>query len=95
MTRKALKDFRFSDGTLIPAGTFVSAATMPIHHDDEFYANPDVFDPWRFAHKREEDGEGIKHQYVNTSAEYIPFGHGRRAWYVLQRRFEKPFIRVC
>ena len=31
---------------------------------------------------RERAGEGAKHQFVNTSAAYIPFGHGKHAWYV-------------
>lgn len=82
MTRKAVKDFRFSDGTVIPAGGFVSAASMTIHHDNEYYSDPEVFDPWRFADLREEEGEGLKHQMVSTSLEYIPFGHGKHAWYV-------------
>ncbi|KAJ3478571.1 hypothetical protein NLI96_g9660 [Meripilus lineatus] len=79
MTRKAVKDFRFSDGTVIPAGGFVSAASMTIHHDNEYYSDPEVFDPWRFADLREEEGEGLKHQMVSTSLEYIPFGHGKHA----------------
>lgn len=29
------------------------------------------------------EGEEVKHQYVNTSLEFVPFGHGRHAWYVL------------
>ena len=83
-----IKDFQFSDGTSIPAGTFVSAATLPTHHDEEYYENPDVFNPWRFADLREEKGEGLKHQMVSTSVEYMPFGHGRHAWWV----FKFPFI---
>ncbi|KAJ3478574.1 hypothetical protein NLI96_g9659 [Meripilus lineatus] len=67
MTRRAVKDFQFSDGTFIPAGGFVSAATMTIHHDNEYYSDPDLFDPWRFADLREEEGEGLKHQMVSTS----------------------------
>ena len=82
LTRKAMKDFRFSDGTLIPEGAFVSAAFMSIHHDEAYYENPDVFDPLMFADIRNEEGEGLKHQMVSTSLEYIPFGHGRHAWYV-------------
>lgn len=79
MTRKALKDFTFSDGTFIPAGTIVSAASDATHFDGHFYDNPEVFNPWRFADMRSEDGEGTKHQMVSTSNEYIPFGHGRHA----------------
>lgn len=81
MTRKALKDFTLSDGTFIPAGTFISAASYATHHDTEFYKDPDVFNPWRFSEMRDEEGEGIKHQMVSTSSEFISFGHGKHAWY--------------
>ncbi|KAH9840867.1 cytochrome P450 [Rhodofomes roseus] len=79
MTRKALKDFYFSDGTYIPAGTMISAPSYSLHHDGHFYDNPTVFDPFRFARMRDDDGEGLRHQMVATSPDYIPFGHGRHA----------------
>ena len=93
MTRKAIKDFQFSDGTFIPAGTLVSPAAASIHHDDKYYENANAFNPWRFADLREEEGEGFKHQMVSTSVDFIPFGHGRHAWYAfvpfgLTRHFE-------
>ena len=34
MTRKVLKDFTFSNGITVPAGTFVSVAGYHIHNDD-------------------------------------------------------------
>ena len=83
LSRKALKDFMFSDGTFIPKGTSVAAATLSLHHDKNFYDNPDVFEPFRFADILEEDGKGPKHQFASTSTEYLPFGHGRYAWYGL------------
>lgn len=79
--RKAMKDFRFSDGTFIPEGTVIGVATRCIHHDEEFYPNPDVFEPFRFAEMQDNDGEGGKFQFVSTSPEYQPFGHGKHAWY--------------
>ena len=80
MSRKVLKDFTFSDGTFLPAGTHISVASGAIHHDGELYKNPHEFDPFRFANMRDEDGEGAKHQMVSTSTDYIPFGHGKHAW---------------
>lgn len=80
MTRKAVRDFTFSDGTFIPAGEFVCAASRGTHLDDANYEDPEIFKPWRFADMRSEDGESTKHQMVNTSASYISFGHGRHAW---------------
>ncbi|CCM00817.1 uncharacterized protein FIBRA_02859 [Fibroporia radiculosa] len=79
MQRLALKDFTFSDGTFIPAGTFVAVPVRAIHYDEEIYPHATLFDPWRFSSMRDEDGEGTKHSAVSTSTEYILFGHGRHA----------------
>ncbi|KAJ6546719.1 cytochrome P450 [Mycena vulgaris] len=66
MTRKVVaKDgFRFSDGTLLPYGSFVSVAGRPAHYDPGIlffnYArlgelqNAATFDGFRFAREREE-----------------------------------------
>ncbi|KAJ3489331.1 hypothetical protein NLI96_g2202 [Meripilus lineatus] len=75
--RRARKDFQFSDGTRIPKGTFLSVSSMSIHRDSEYYDKPDIFNPWRFSELQEE--EGLKHQLVATSNEYLFFGHGRHA----------------
>ncbi|CCL98904.1 uncharacterized protein FIBRA_00911 [Fibroporia radiculosa] len=77
--RLALKDVTLSDGTLIPAGTLCGAAAEGTHHDEENYSQPHLFDPFRFSDKRFDEGEWMKHQYVNTSSEYISFGHGKHA----------------
>ncbi|KAF8547706.1 cytochrome P450 [Imleria badia] len=75
----AVKDFMFSDGTLIPKGTRINAGLVALHHDDALYENSKVFDPFRFADMGEEDEEGAKHQFVATSPEYLSFGHGLHA----------------
>ena len=80
LRRKAVKDFTFSDGTFIPKGTSVVAAARCLHLDDEYYDNPHVFDPFRFANMRDDEHD-TKHQFVSTSTEYLPFGHGKHAWY--------------
>ncbi|KAI0828878.1 cytochrome P450 [Trametes gibbosa] len=77
--RKALKDITLHDGTVIPRGANVVAAADATHHDDSVYADADVFDPFRFSRLREQDGEATKHQFVNTSVDYISFGHGKHA----------------
>lgn len=81
MTRVAMKDFTFSDGTRIPKGSFVSAAVASTHIDDRNYEDPTTFNPWRFADMRQ-DGEATKYQMTNTTVDYIPFGLGRHAWCV-------------
>ena len=83
MTRKILKDITLSDGTRLPRGTLVVSASDSAHHDEANYADPDVFDGFRFARMREGDGEDTKHQFVHTSLDYMAFGHGRHAWYAL------------
>ncbi|KAF9819212.1 hypothetical protein IEO21_02251 [Rhodonia placenta] len=77
--RLALKDVTFSDGTFIPAGTFVAAAATSTHHDEENYSDATVFKPFRFSDMRASESEKNKHHYVSTSAEYIGFGHGKHA----------------
>ena len=53
------------------------------HLEGVYYDNPWEFDPWRFSSMRDESGEGTKHQMVNTSTEYLPFGLGKHAWLVV------------
>ena len=70
----------------------MSAASAPTHTDGENYDDPTVFDPWRFANMRGDEGEGTKHQMVNTSTEYVPFGLGRHAWWVLHLSSHRDII---
>ncbi|KAI0654307.1 cytochrome P450 [Cubamyces menziesii] len=79
LMRKAGKDIVLNDGTFIPRGTLMVTAAHSLHHDDSVYTDPDVFDPWRFSRQREREGEAMKHQFVNTSVDYVPFGHGKHA----------------
>ena len=91
LTRKALKDYTFSDGTFIPKGTVMMAAARCVHYDEEIYPNAHTFEPFRFSDLRGEDGEGAEHQYLSTAPEFLPFGHGPHAWYaVLSFRFRRP-----
>ncbi|TDL17296.1 cytochrome P450 [Rickenella mellea] len=79
LNRVAVGDYTFSDGTYIPKGTMISAATYPMQHDDNIYENANEFVGFRFAEMREGENEGVKHHMVTTAPEYLPFGHGRRA----------------
>lgn len=76
-----MKDLTLRDGTFLPEGTALLATSYDIHHDGDIYENPEVFDPFRFSRMRGDSGEErVKHQLVNTSVEYMPFGHGKHAW---------------
>jgi len=77
--RKAAVDVTLSDGTHVPAGTFVVASASATHRDKDCYDDPDSFRPFRFSDMRAAAGEQVKHQFVTTSPEYIPFGHGKHA----------------
>ncbi|KAF7345271.1 Cytochrome P450 [Mycena sanguinolenta] len=79
LTRLATRDFTFSDGTTVPAGTLLAVPVFAEHHDEVNYTNPEVFDPFRFSRMREQDGEENKHQMVTPTLEYMSFGLGRHA----------------
>ncbi|KAI0640078.1 cytochrome P450 [Trametes polyzona] len=79
LMRKSLKDVTLSDGTFIPKGTLVAVPVHSMSRDDALYADANTFDAFRFSRMREREGEATKHQYVNTSTEYVSFGHGKHA----------------
>ena len=81
LSRKVLKDITLPDGTFIPKGTILAAASHPTHHDNSHYHDANTFDPFRFSRMRDGEGEGTKHQFTNTSPENMYFGHGRHAWW--------------
>jgi cytochrome P450 len=79
MNRLALRPFTFSNGVTVPAGTVIAAPSAAIQMDEEIYPNPEEFDGFRFAKLREND-DVAGQQATSTSAEYLVFGSGRRAW---------------
>ncbi|EJD07460.1 cytochrome P450, partial [Fomitiporia mediterranea MF3/22] len=80
LNRKIMSDFTLPDGTFLPAGSFVATNAAGIHCDDSHYPDADKFDGFRFSKLREQSpAEIVKHQMVNTSPEYLAFGHGRHA----------------
>ncbi|KAK7462853.1 hypothetical protein VKT23_007429 [Stygiomarasmius scandens] len=80
VNRLTLKDFTFSDGTQVPAGTIITATPHAVHHDKNVYSNPDQFDGFRFAAKRDEEGESIKHQMTTPDEKnWLLFGTGHHA----------------
>ncbi|KAF8639979.1 hypothetical protein AX17_001225 [Amanita inopinata Kibby_2008] len=79
MVRKVVRDFTFSDGTVVPAGNMLAVPLYAIHRDAENYRDPGTFDGFRFANMREQEGEGVKHQMVSLDLDYLLFGHGCHA----------------
>ncbi|PBK82181.1 cytochrome P450 [Armillaria gallica] len=79
MRRAARKDFVFSDGTVVPAGSQIAVASLCTHLDEENYEKPSEFRPWRFSGRRKQEGESIRHQMATPSLDFVFFGHGRSA----------------
>ncbi|KAJ8453784.1 hypothetical protein ONZ45_g19571 [Pleurotus djamor] len=68
--------FTFSDGTHLPQGTSLACSGWAINHSEENHVKASEFDGFRFYIPED---EATSHQFVNTSLEYITFGHGRHA----------------
>ncbi|KAL0572022.1 hypothetical protein V5O48_009943 [Marasmius crinis-equi] len=79
MNRLALKDFTFSDGTTVPAGTFLSAASNSTHNDENIYSNAHEFHGFRFAEHKSGEGEEAGQNMVKPNLEYMIFGNGKHA----------------
>lgn len=78
MPRLATEDVQFSDGTVIPKGSYIMIAPTPMSNP-ELYPDPSKFDGYRFLRLREAEGAENKYQAVTTSPEFTVFGHGRHA----------------
>lgn len=70
VTRVAAEDYKIpGDDVVVEKGTKVIIPIQGIHKDEEFYQNPQVFDPERFN----EENKAGRHPYA-----HIPFGEGPR-----------------
>ncbi|GIY54435.1 cytochrome P450 3A8 [Caerostris darwini] len=64
--RYAVEDVEYGD-IHIPKGMLIQAPVHLMHHDQEFWSEPEIFDPERFSSKPNADG-----------VTYLPFGVGPR-----------------
>ncbi|KAJ7644780.1 cytochrome P450 [Roridomyces roridus] len=84
--------FRFSEGSFLPYGSYVAAASRSTHFDPANYDNPTTFDGFRFSREREykqqqhvestDDGvttDIFKRHMVSTAVDHLPFGNGKHA----------------
>jgi cytochrome P450 len=74
MTRTAQREYIFSDGTYVPAGTIIGVPSTPHHLDAVNYEEPDGFDPARFEHTK--DGEATRKYFTSIDPDYLAFGLG-------------------
>ncbi|KZS89033.1 cytochrome P450 [Sistotremastrum niveocremeum HHB9708] len=82
MTRRSRRDYTFSDGSFVPAGTTISAAASWIHLDPEYYGeDAHEFDGFRFSKQAEADVESGKSHYslITMSPEFLLWGYGKHA----------------
>lgn len=85
--RKTLASFTFSDGTCIPANTYLASAASPRHYDDALYPAAQIFDGFRFSTLREKFNGGtssgikggVRFQLTTATPEYLAWGYGRHA----------------
>ncbi|KAI0476569.1 cytochrome P450 [Xylariaceae sp. FL0804] len=75
MQRNARKEFRFSDGTVLPPGSKVGAVTLALGRDPEVFGDPEVFDGFRFYSP--EPTETKQPTMLSTGTNFHLFGHGR------------------
>ena len=68
VTRETIRDYNYKDIT-IPKGASIQFPTYYLHHDPDYWQEPEKFDPERFSPER-------KHE-INPSS-WQPFGDGPR-----------------
>lgn len=57
------------DNLLVEKGTVVSVSVSGLHHDPQYYPDPQKFDPDRF----DKENDALRHPYC-----FLPFGSGPR-----------------
>ncbi|KAK8769494.1 hypothetical protein V5799_014043 [Amblyomma americanum] len=83
--RTACEDFTFGDtGFKLPKNCVVRVPVYAMHHDPEYFEDPEKFDPERFS----EENVGLIRPYS-----YLPFGAGPRN--CIGMRFALQVVKVC
>jgi len=83
--RVVAKDgFRFSNGTILPHGAYLTVAARPTHYDNLNYEDATTFDGFRFARERAEHHPNgsqdiFKRHMISTAVDHLAFGAGKHA----------------
>lgn len=80
MRRYATEDIQLSDGKLLPKGSSIAIAPIPME-DERVYPNAGVFEGYRFLRLREAASPEAKgyYQASSTTPDFLTFGHGLHA----------------
>ncbi|KAL7270412.1 hypothetical protein RUND412_006885 [Rhizina undulata] len=80
VARTAIKPYTFADGTHVPAGCTISAASGSRYKDSDIYPDPEKFDAYRFVKLRKAypQREGEFH-FSSVNPDTLGFGDGRHA----------------
>ena len=73
---KVLKDYTFSDGTQLKAGSYTCTPSTALLHSSTLYPNPTQFDVYRFFNLRQQPGGEGMYQFCSSSDNYFGFGLG-------------------
>jgi cytochrome P450 len=76
MSRKVESDTVLSDGTLLPKGCLIACDSWSATRDPNLWDEPEKFDGFRFEKLRTLTGNEGKYQFVTSSPQNMPFGHG-------------------
>lgn len=75
------------EGWHVPFGSYFMINQIGVHHDGDIYGDPNGYDAFRYARQREaavQAGHSASpFGMITTTEQYLAFGHGRHAWYVL------------
>jgi len=87
-----------AEGWTAPHNAHIGVDMHSVQHDPDIYPNPEEYDAFRFSRPREEfekrNGESgdagdeadilrLKNTgLITTGDTFLPFGHGRHAWFV-------------
>ena len=76
------------DGTHMPQGGWVGIPVLGIHRDENYYRNPDEYQPYRYIKASTDEKIGFQKpvswedelEAGKPTTTYLGFGYGRHAW---------------
>ncbi|KAJ8074970.1 hypothetical protein PM082_019297 [Marasmius tenuissimus] len=82
LPRLAVKDFTFTDGTKLSAGSYVATAADVLQREAKVYPEPDEFKPFRFVTPtatsvEQEAFNGWPNRMTSSTENFLAFGGGR------------------